>query len=338
MIQLFRGIQGLETDPLWLPTNVGRYAPTSSLNEKLWINLDEVYARISTDPVYPGSVNSVGLTMPTGFSVANSPVTETGVLAVTNTFTAGSVVFAMGTGFAEDNANFFWNNTDNRLGILTAAPIATFSVANKFYVDAVGNATFVDDTQIITMTDIRIHGYGTSNFWVGNGAGNFTLTGTNNIGLGTNAGAALTSATGSVFVGRQAGQNITSGVDNTLIGRQAGDDLVDGARNIIIGSGTDVVPFASNTSDSINIGNTIIGDRVSKAIKIGDVAQPDASAQLDVLSTTRGFLPPRMTIVQRNAISSPATGLMIYCIDETAVDASTGVLQIYNGTTWKKCW
>ena len=65
---------------------------------------------------------------------------------------------------------------------------------------------------------------------------------------------------------------------------------------------------------------------------------PAASAALDITSTTSGFLPPRMTTAQRNAISSPATGLTIYCTDATATDASTGVLQCYNGTTWKNCW
>jgi hypothetical protein len=39
---------------------------------------------------------------------------------------------------------------------------------------------------------------------------------------------------------------------------------------------------------------------------------PDASSILDVESTSKGFLPPRMTTVQRDAISSPLEGLMIY--------------------------
>jgi len=41
------------------------------------------------------------------------------------------------------------------------------------------------------------------------------------------------------------------------------------------------------------------------------------SAQLDVVSTTKGFLPPRMTNAQRTAISSPAVGLIVYCTDAT---------------------
>jgi hypothetical protein len=53
---------------------------------------------------------------------------------------------------------------------------------------------------------------------------------------------------------------------------------------------------------------------------------PNASAQLDVTSTTRGFLPPRMTTTQRDAISSPAAGLVIY-------NTTTSKLQVYT-TSW----
>lgn len=44
-------------------------------------------------------------------------------------------------------------------------------------------------------------------------------------------------------------------------------------------------------------------------------AAPDPSAALDVSSNNRGFLVPRMTQVERNAIASPATGLIIYQTD-----------------------
>ena len=46
-----------------------------------------------------------------------------------------------------------------------------------------------------------------------------------------------------------------------------------------------------------------------------DGSAANATAILDLKSTTKGLLPPRMTYAQRQAISSPATGLMIYCTD-----------------------
>ena len=47
-------------------------------------------------------------------------------------------------------------------------------------------------------------------------------------------------------------------------------------------------------------------------------AAADGSAILDVSSTTKGLLVPRMTQTQRNAISSPATGLLIFQTDNTS--------------------
>ncbi|MBO9658440.1 MAG: hypothetical protein J7527_06415 [Chitinophagaceae bacterium] len=47
-------------------------------------------------------------------------------------------------------------------------------------------------------------------------------------------------------------------------------------------------------------------------------ATPDASAVLDVSSSTQGMLLPRMTLAQRDLIASPATGLLIFQIDNTA--------------------
>ena len=56
-------------------------------------------------------------------------------------------------------------------------------------------------------------------------------------------------------------------------------------------------------------------------------SSPDNSAMLDVKSTTKGFLPPRMTTAQRDLISSPATGLTIY-------NTTKNCNEIYNGSSW----
>lgn len=54
----------------------------------------------------------------------------------------------------------------------------------------------------------------------------------------------------------------------------------------------------------------------------------NASAILDIVSTAKGFLPPRMTTTQKNAISSPAEGLVVY-------DLTLHKLCVYTGSAWE---
>jgi hypothetical protein len=53
-----------------------------------------------------------------------------------------------------------------------------------------------------------------------------------------------------------------------------------------------------------------------------------ASAVLEASSTTRGFLPPRMTTTQKNAIASPAAGLVVY-------DTTLGKLCVRGASAWE---
>ena len=53
----------------------------------------------------------------------------------------------------------------------------------------------------------------------------------------------------------------------------------------------------------------------------------EASAVLQAESTDRGFLPPRLTTAERDAIATPATGLQIY-------NTTTNQTEVYNGTMW----
>ncbi len=53
-----------------------------------------------------------------------------------------------------------------------------------------------------------------------------------------------------------------------------------------------------------------------------------ASAILELRSTNKGMLPPRMTTAQMNAIASPAIGLMVF-------DTDVKCLKTYNGTSWE---
>ena len=56
---------------------------------------------------------------------------------------------------------------------------------------------------------------------------------------------------------------------------------------------------------------------------------PNASAKLDISSSTQGFLPPRMTTIQRDAITSPAIGLVIF-------NTATNCLNFFIGSGWNE--
>lgn len=72
--------------------------------------------------------------------------------------------------------------------------------------------------------------------------------------------------------------------------------------------------------------NTLTGLQAFSALHVG-TGSPDASALLTMNSTTQGFLPPKMTTTQRDAIASPATGLIIW-------NLSLARLEYYSGTQW----
>lgn len=74
--------------------------------------------------------------------------------------------------------------------------------------------------------------------------------------------------------------------------------------------------------------SAVVNTLVLKEGRVGiGTADPAASAIFELVSTTKGFLMPRMTTSQRDAISSPATGLFVF-------NTTTGRLNYYGGAAW----
>ncbi|MFC3813265.1 fibrobacter succinogenes major paralogous domain-containing protein [Lacihabitans lacunae] len=74
-----------------------------------------------------------------------------------------------------------------------------------------------------------------------------------------------------------------------------------------------------------------LGYNATAQVKLGDnPTSIDNSAALEIESTTKGLLTPRMTEAQRTAIASPANGLVVYQTDATAG------FYFYDGTTWSR--
>ena len=173
------------------------------------------------------------------------------------------------------------------------------------------------NTAVGYMAMLRSDGGG-SNTAIGRQTMQF-LDGANNTALGANAGNGLNSSGAdgdrNVFIGRLAGRNIDNGDDNVFIGEQSANTFNTGSFNIILGSGADVSSATAN--NELNIGGTLFGNLANDQIGLGvaDATAINADAILELDSTSRGLLLPRMTTVQRDAISggSPTdSGLTIY--------------------------
>jgi len=109
--------------------------------------------------------------------------------------------------------------------------------------------------------------------------------------------------TGSNTIDITVGASVNTNIFNTN-GTLSGNRTVTQSGNSLAFSGGDF------TVD----GTVLSVDNSQSAVGVG-VAAPDATAVLEVASTTKGFLFPRMTEAQRSAIGSPATGLMVYQTD-----------------------
>jgi hypothetical protein len=145
---------------------------------------------------------------------------------------------------------------------------------------------------------------GNYNVTIGFNANCFNQTGSNNtiIGYGAGRGTAVHNKSGNIFIGYQAGYFET------------------GSNRLYIDNSNSTTPL---------IGGDFSLDQVylNGAVGIG-TSSPSASAKLEIVSTDKGFLPPRMTTAQINAITTPPEGLMVY-------NTSIHSLAIYNGTGWK---
>lgn len=105
------------------------------------------------------------------------------------------------------------------------------------------------------------------------------------------------------------------------------------------GSGTDgAITIGATNAQSVGIGRTGKTTTVAGALavtqastltgNVGIGGAPATSAALTVTSTTQGVLLPRMTATQRDAIATPAAGLLVY-------NTTSGKLNFYNGSAWE---
>jgi hypothetical protein len=171
---------------------------------------------------------------------------------------------------------------------------------------------------------------GYQNTAIGESALNGNTTGLNNAAFGFYALVGNTTGSQNVALGMSAGRYIADGttvntiISNSIFIGQNTKALADNQTNQVV-IGHAVTGLGSNTTVLGNTSTTLTA--LYGAVITGGTSV-NASAQLQVDSTTKGFLPPRMTAAQRAAIGTPAEGLVVVQTD------GTQGLYLYIGAAW----
>jgi hypothetical protein len=279
------------------------------------------------------------------------------VLAATPSGVSGAIQFSNGSAFASDAANLFWDDTNNRLGVGTNVPTAPLTIKGVTNTGTILLSLENSTRKIIDISDrgtITANAYNSANniYALGYGgafdAGALTLYGEANANgvflagksdlnnyIIPNLGLGIAVPTAKAHI---KGSGSTSATTSLLVQNSAGTELFrvrDDQSTIMRGTVTLLGLF---NNDYVSIGlNRIYGMSIGQGaltFNANNISYSDtgsvsgvASSAFNIDSTTRGFLPPRMTTTQKNAIASPAAGLVLY-------DSTTNKLQCYNGSTW----
>ncbi len=203
--------------------------------------------------------------------------------------TAGGVTFG-GAGLAQDAANFFWDDTNNRLGLGTAAPAEQLHLTGNLRLATSG-------AQIQLGTARFIHNTGSMNTWVGEGAGRVSFTGYQNVGVGYMA---LSTEATSGF-----------GYHNTAVGSYALAATSSGSANTAVG-------FWALKSNTTADNNAAFGELALEYNTIG--ANNTGLGSYALMNNTTAS---RNTAVGFNALQAQAydNGNTTYETDNTAVGA-----------------
>jgi hypothetical protein len=229
---------------------------------------------------------------------------------------------------------------NQRVGIYNPSPSAMLSVGSFGKVGEIALHRAIDGGQLALLSaqngGLVISGGGqvltmTNNYTNSIGTTQFAVSGA----MWGIKGSGSTSATTSLLVQNSASTQLLKVADDGAVTVQKmnvtsnypsytvnGVNLIDyggGMRIGYDGSVTQITMYTNGGTPQLAINNN---GQVSIA-----AGSANASAQLDVNSTTRGFLKPKMTTAQKNAIATPAAGLEVY-------DTDLNRPCFFNGTSW----
>lgn len=350
------GISASVTDPTGAPTiTITNLAPDQIVNIVGGVG-------ISVTGTYPnftitntggggsgggsGTVTSVGLSMPSAFAVANSPITGGGVLTVTGVGNSGQYIDGLGalqtfpsisgiSGFPLQAGNggkylttngsvLSWSTittalstlADVQFGTLSTNDILSYNLSTGKWenktISTVLGYTPANDLNVVHTT--------------GNETVNGIKTFTSNI-IQTSGNNTFNTLSGTTFIGYPA--PVVSSFKLDVNGNARFTGVFIPNNNYLTFGYNSTSPNASGfglyqdvyakfSVRNFNYGYDVMTfvDGVVPKVGIGaNMSNVDDSAILEIASTTQGFLPPRMTSAQRTAIVNPAIGLIVYQTD-----------------------
>ncbi len=218
-------------------------------------------------------------------------------------FLDGSVIFIHPNGtLAEDNANFFWDITNHRLGIGTTTPSCMFNFSKS------GSLTSASVLEYTTDTGVRFKIIDTGHTYIAAPATDLDFL------FGAQAIFKLADNLSFAQAGGVPALALNNSSNHVSFWTT---DLTDGT---LFGTiGTHSLTFRTNNIQRLFI------DGTSGNIGIGTIT-PNDSAALEISSTTGALLIPRMTTTQRDALTA-VNGMLIY-------NSTTNTFQKYENGAW----
>ena len=213
------------------------------------------------------------------------------------------------------------DNNGSTIGTLKLATGTQMMLLDANEIDAVHDKLHLNQN---VANDVAIAG----------GGGNVVMVGVGNVGIGTGTPTSKLHVSGQTLLGGPENDGINT--STLILNTGTNTMLLDGNEIDATGTGNNTLHLNQNVANDVAIaggggrvfmiggGNVIVNGGGSLAV---GTATPAASAILDIQSTNKGVLVPRLTTAQRTAISSPAAGLLVY-------DSNLQNFFFHNGTSW----